>query len=254
MQISKDIFLKPFHTHNEDGAFPAIILVEHARNFIPDNRHGLGLTKEQLQTHIAWDIGVEKVTKHISDALDIPSIFGNYSRLLIDINRSIHDKDLIAEESDGIKIKGNYKIKDEDKEARIKGVYEPYHNAAHELVSSIKDKSSVKPLVITIHSFTPKMATEEINRPWDICLSTYDSDDILEYFNKALLEKNVEVGLHEPYNIKGYRDSSLDKHSVGLDLPQILIEIRQDLISDDDGIHQWARLLREIIKEYPVKV
>ena len=102
------IFPRPFEIENENGTFPAICFVEHARNKIPASMDNLGLTPEALQTHIAWDIGIEKVTRIASAALGIPAIYCLYSRLIVDVNRPRNHPEIFWPQSDGVVILNRY--------------------------------------------------------------------------------------------------------------------------------------------------
>jgi len=87
-------FPNVYELQNEAGTFPAVFTVEHARHYIPDFLNGLGVREEDRLSHIGWDIGIEGVTRRLSDALDVPSIYCLYSRLIIDVNRPIHHPQL----------------------------------------------------------------------------------------------------------------------------------------------------------------
>ena len=64
-----------------------IVLCDHAGNRLPEDYGTLGLPAEQLQRHIAYDIGAAPVARALSAALDAPALLTRYSRLLIDPNR-----------------------------------------------------------------------------------------------------------------------------------------------------------------------
>ena len=90
---------------NKDSNF--LIICDHASNNIPSNFANLGLDKEILDTHIAYDIGAKEVSIRLSNILDCPLIMSDFSRLLIDPNRGIDDPTLIMKISDDKIIEGN---------------------------------------------------------------------------------------------------------------------------------------------------
>ena len=83
-----------FEIINPDGMADIILISEHASNHIPDEYNNLGLSKELLELHIAWDIGIGQVTRNLSEMLDAPAILARFSRLLIDANRGWSKMDL----------------------------------------------------------------------------------------------------------------------------------------------------------------
>jgi len=246
----KKLYDTPFTIQNEDGKCPVIFTVEHAENIIPEYLNNLGLYGEDLTRHIAWDIGIKEVCKIVSNKLDIPTIYGGYSRLVCEINRSIDSGKLFYTESDGTIIKDNENLSEEEKNRRIEEVFNTYHKAADKLVDRIVKKHSPNnPIVFSMHSFTHKLNTEDKERPWEVCISTYSSDDLLQNVAKSFKDMNIIVGINEPFNLKNYPGVSLDTHANQKGLPNILIEIRQDLISNPKDIEKWAKIIIDVIKE-----
>ena len=46
-----------------------IFICDHATNFIPSNYNNLGISDENLKSHIAYDIGAKEVTEHLAKKL-----------------------------------------------------------------------------------------------------------------------------------------------------------------------------------------
>jgi N-formylglutamate amidohydrolase len=78
----------PVTVHNENGLSPFLIVADHAGNSIPRALGRLGVPESERERHIAWDIGIAAVSCIVADALDAPLIQQNYSRLVIDCNRT----------------------------------------------------------------------------------------------------------------------------------------------------------------------
>jgi hypothetical protein len=57
----------------------------------------------------------------------------------------------------------------------------------------------------------------------------------------------VVVGDNEPYSGRGEQEYTIGAHAVPHDLPRVSIEIRQDLIGDEAGVHRWANVLQPAI-------
>src|SRR6056297_2779206 len=97
---------------NPQGRARAIVLADHARNRIPAALDRLGLPHAPLERHIAYDIGVEWITRRLARRLDAPALMHGYSRLIIDPNRPLDDPTSICAISDGVVVPGNRRIDD----------------------------------------------------------------------------------------------------------------------------------------------
>ena len=86
-----------------------LVICDHASNRIPNKYDNLGLNKETIESHRAYDIGISDVAYALSEKIKCPLIMTNFSRLLIDPNRGIDDPTLIPKLSENIKICGNLK-------------------------------------------------------------------------------------------------------------------------------------------------
>ena len=85
---------------NENKESDFLIICDHASNKIPSKFKELGLSKEILDSHIAFDIGAKEVAVYLSNILECPLVMTDFSRLLIDPNRGIDDPTLIMKISD----------------------------------------------------------------------------------------------------------------------------------------------------------
>jgi hypothetical protein len=102
-----------------------VLLCDHASNAIPAEYENLGLPAEQLQRHIAYDIGAAEVTRTMAKALGAPAVLSTFSRLLIDPNRGRDDPTLVMKLSDGAIVPGNRHADAAEIERRIARFYEP---------------------------------------------------------------------------------------------------------------------------------
>ena len=78
---------------------PYVLVCDHASWQVPSSLEGLGVAERHLKRHIGWDIGALGVARRLSNILDAPLIWLNYSRLVIDCNRVLDHPALIAVES-----------------------------------------------------------------------------------------------------------------------------------------------------------
>src|ERR1700751_5425623 len=112
---------------NADGAGPYVIVCEHASNFIPARFGNLGLPETDLQRHIAWDPGALGVAHVLARELDSPLVSCAVRRLLIDCNRDPSVFDAITAKSEDTVIPGNAGLSPEERQARVREIYEPFH-------------------------------------------------------------------------------------------------------------------------------
>ena len=92
---------------NEAGSSPYVLVCEHASNRLPKQLGNLGLSADDLQKHIAWDIGAEGVSRLLSRLLDAPLVLQRYSRLAYDCNRPPDSPGAMPEMSETTPIPGN---------------------------------------------------------------------------------------------------------------------------------------------------
>jgi predicted N-formylglutamate amidohydrolase len=94
----------PVSILNEHGKARVLLVGDHVSNRIPDALRNLGLDDRVLERHVAYDIGTRKLITHLSQHLDAPAVLAGYSRLVVDLNRSLEDASVIPEVSDNIPI------------------------------------------------------------------------------------------------------------------------------------------------------
>ena len=238
-------------TLNEYKKSNFLIICDHASNHIPEAYKNLGLNKNMLETHIAYDIGAKEVASNISELLQCPLVMSNFSRLLIDANRGIDDPTLIMKISDGRIIQGNknisFLVNCEERERRIKSYYDIYHKKISDIIKR-SIKREVFPAIISIHSFTPYFGGRR--RPFELGI-LWDSDNRLSdiFFNYFIQHRNkFVIGNNEPYSGR-MKNDTLFRHGTKTGLPNVLIEIRQDLISSYQGQKYFSQFIAKPLIE-----
>ncbi|MCB1527279.1 MAG: N-formylglutamate amidohydrolase [Hyphomicrobiaceae bacterium] len=223
-----------------------IIVCDHAENTLPPDYGTLGLPTEQLERHIAYDIGAKAVTEHLSAILDVPAILTRFSRLLIDPNRGFDDPTLIMRLSDGAVIPGNRVLSQDERRKRIETWYRPYHRAVDALIDEAREYHP-HPVLLSIHSFTEVWRGDI--RPWQVGV-LWDADDRVAgpLIDTLVAEGDLLVGDNEPYSGKLQGDC-MWVHGTQRGLPHALIEVRQDLIREEKGQREWAQRLASIMRK-----
>ncbi len=213
-----------------DGAI--LTVVDHASNRVPPGIN-LGIAPELLETHIGWDIGAAALAR----ALGYPSFLANISRLVIDLNREPDAPGLVPRASDGIAIPGNVG----DTTARLE-YWRDYHDALSARIAAMSPK-----LLVSLHSFTPQLAARpHEERPWEIGILYNNDDRAARVAIPLLAGAGVVVGDQLPYSGK-LLNATMNRHGEGTGTPYLGIEVRQDLIGDDEGAARWAAVLGPVI-------
>jgi predicted N-formylglutamate amidohydrolase len=103
-------------------------------------------------------------------------------------------------------------------------------------------------VLVALHSFTPVYAG--IARPWHIGTLYHRDTRLPPLLLKHLRsEADLVVGDNEPYAVSDETDYTIPVHGEMRGLMNTGIEIRQDLIGDQAGQHQWADRLARILAE-----
>lgn len=226
---------------NAEGTSPYVLLCEHASNHIPAEYGALGLDAPELERHIAWDIGAAPLARHLSRTLDAPLFLSGYSRLLIDCNRPLDSTTSIPERSEATVIPGNAGLSGAERARRAAAYFTPLADmVAAEL--DRRARLAIPTIVLGVHSFTPVFLG--VARPWHAGVLYAAAAP----FARGLLEQlaaiqGVVVGDNEPYQIDPAHDYTVPTHGDGRRLPAVLLEIRNDLISNEAGVGLWGERL-----------
>ncbi|HEY2136578.1 MAG TPA: N-formylglutamate amidohydrolase, partial [Xanthobacteraceae bacterium] len=153
----------PVTTHNEGGASPFLIVADHAGNLFPRSLGRLGIAPAETERHIALDIGIAGVCRVLADALDATLVQQNYSRLVIDCNRTPGSETSIPQTSELTRIPGNVGLSAEQTAARVREIFRPYHDRI-EAELDRRRKAGRPTALIAMHSFTPVFTG--VARPW----------------------------------------------------------------------------------------
>jgi predicted N-formylglutamate amidohydrolase len=166
-----------------------VVSCEHASAALPEEYGTLGLGAGALHSHIAWDPGAAEIAKALADRLGAPCELGGWSRLLVDLNRSETNPNVVPAVAFGVLVPGNQLLPMREIEARIARYHRPYWDTVERLVR-------VEPCVhISIHSFTPDIEPEK--RQFDVGL-LFDREDVSPLAS-ALRQRGYSVEHNQPY-------------------------------------------------------
>ncbi len=222
-----------------------VLIADHAGRGLPEEYGDLGLPAAEFDRHIAYDIGVRRVTQTLARLTGAPAVMALFSRLLIDPNRGEDDPTLIRQLYDGTVIPANYPMAESERQKRIDNFYSPYHDAVSAMIASVAAASGRAPLIVSIHSFTPTMQGRP--RPWHAGV-LWDMDDraVRPMIEMLSADPALVVGDNEPYD-GALRGDTMYRHAIVNGFAHVLVEIRQDLIGSDAGADRWAERLAPIV-------
>jgi predicted N-formylglutamate amidohydrolase len=241
----------PFQVLNPLAESPILLVCDHASCRFPKSLGDMGLDPFARRCHLAVDIGAGPLTEKLAASLGVTAVLAQYSRLVMDCNRELMDPGAFLQFGDGILIPGNRNLHQSDKDLRAKALYWPYHDAVDKQVQRLR-YTGPAPAFIAVHSFTPVMNGEA--RPWEMGV-LWDTDTRLrDIFLQDFTAAGFKVGDNEPYSGKAPQDFTIDHHAEEIGLPHIGIEIRQDLIDDDAGVDEIAKVMHTIIESIPKRI
>ena len=238
MSTSTEQWVKVFN----DKAKRRIVLVcEHASNVVPSNFNGLGLSRQQLQSHIAWDLGALSTAKLMAKKLDATLVASQVSRLLYDCNRPPESPSAIPLTSENQPIPGNVGLSMEARQQRVTDYYRPFEAAVAKQVSSMD-----APLIITVHSFTPVFLGQQ--RQVEIgVLHDEDSRFADAFLQQVLMDARFNIQRNQPYAPTDGVTHTLKHHALPSGLANVMLEIRNDLIASPTQQQQMAAYLAKHI-------
>lgn len=224
-----------------------ILVCEHASRLLPASLGTLGLSAEALASHIAWDPGALAVSRLMAERLDATLLYQRFSRLVYDCNRPPESPAAMPEKSEVFDVPGNVGLDQAARDARTRALYLPFRDKLSRLVEErIAERRA--PLIVTMHSFTPvyfgKQRSVEVGILHDA--DTRLADAMLAV---AGTDGPFAIRRNEPYGPQDGVTHTLKEHGLANGLPNVMIEVRNDLIQDEAGQRVMADYLADLLEK-----
>ncbi|HET6619760.1 MAG TPA: N-formylglutamate amidohydrolase [Dongiaceae bacterium] len=219
---------------------------DHASNRVPAPLGDMGMTADQLSSHIAWDPGALPVALELASRFQSPLVFGSYSRLVVDLNRPPESPGSMPTSSAGIPVPGNLGISESQRALQLEMLFRPYHEAIEGLLAA-RLAAGQRTALVAVHSFTPDYPGEA--RPWHAGIA-HRHDGGLGTALVAALRRHGDfpVGDNLPFQIDDDEDATIPWHGERRGLPNVLIELRQDTVATRADRALWVERLHATLQ------
>ncbi|NTF72711.1 N-formylglutamate amidohydrolase [Rhizobium rhizogenes] len=238
----------PIAIENTTARGDIVIVCEHASHLIPPTLGDLGLGASALTSHIAWDPGALELARYLSSSLDALLYCQRYSRLVYDCNRPPEAASAFVEKSEIYEVPGNQDISQAERVARVNEIYLPFRDGLFEILASRKAQG-LETMLVTVHSFTPVYFGKK--REVEIGI-LHDSDARLADSILSEVEENDHkyvVMRNQPYGPADGVTHTLIEHGLANGIPNVMIEVRNDLLATADDQAAVAAHLSTLIKK-----
>lgn len=219
-----------------------LFVCEHASCTFPPEFGNLGLDEDVRRSHVAWDPGALALSKELANRFGSTIVAGGVSRLLYDCNRPPEAPDAVPSKSEVFDIPGNVDLSEEDRAARVAQIYQPFKEAVEQVIEVVHPKA-----IVTVHSFTPVYHGKQ--RAVEIGI-LHDRDTRLADSMLASTEDGPFLTLrNDPYGPEHGVTHSLRIYALPNKLPNVMLEVRNDLLADEDKAAQIADVLEAAIAQ-----
>lgn len=225
---------------NHGGRAPICIVCEHASPAIPSSLGSLGLAEADRYSHAVWDPGAGDLARVLSERLDAPLVLARVSRLVYDCNRPPERADATPDRTETIEVPGNRDLAPEHRAARVREIYDAFHQSLADRL----DAFATPPALVTIHSFTPTWFGTQ--RPNEIGL-LHDADDRMARAMLTAAAPDFFTELNQPYSAADGVTHLLARHGTTRNLDNVMIEVRNDLLSDASAVARVADAIQPMI-------
>lgn len=224
-----------------------IITCEHAGNYVPDHYKYLFESREKvLNSHLGYDIGALNLTMFVARQIQVPVFIYPYTRLLIDVNRSVGNKKLFSEFTN--------RLDSNKKELFINNYYLSYRlNIQRQLENAVEMLTGSNFVMhISMHTFTPvlegKTRTADIGILYDPASSV--ERRVADLLKKTINNHNEKLVVRRNYPYLGKSDgftTYLRKFFGKVKYCGIELEVNQKYVGDNDS-SEWTELRKTVME------
>ena len=236
----------PVIEYRPNGGSAFVIAVDHAGRRMPRRLGSLGLPRAELERHTAWDLGALAVAMRVSAALDAPLVAQEYSRLVIDCNRTPGSETSIPTMAESLAVPGNIGLSDDEIAARRLEIFEPYHARLRALLRA-RQAAQRPTFLVTQHTMTDvlKGARRQMH-----AAVLYEHDRRLAGVVLEMLRRDEKllIAENEPYLVQ-LTHYTVPHHAESHGLPYVELEIRQDLVAEEAGRAAWAQRIAQALQD-----
>lgn len=230
---------------NNRSQVALLLTCEHAGNRVPKEfaKHFKD-HQDLLATHRGWDPGALKLAKYLERHLQVPLIFTDYTRLLVEPNRSLGHPNLFSLVTRDLHLETKSKI--------LELYYHPHRQSVTSSIAALV-KSGTRVIHLGVHSFTPVLDGEvrqtefgllyDPRRNWEKQLVV---DQWLPNWQTKLQNPTEMWRMRRNYPYRGISDgftTSLRKIFADRDYAGIELEVNQALFNS----HSIAKIAAPLI-------
>jgi len=220
-----------------------VLSCEHASHSIPAAyRQLFAGSRDQLISHRGWDPGALACAMRLASKLHLPLIKGSCSRLLIDLNRSLHHQQVFSEYTRALPILTRLSI--------INNVYHPYRERLRQSISRCIAKHGFA-LHLSLHTFTPVLNGSQRNADIGILYDPRRKYEkaVAVRLQSCLATLEPELKIRRNYPYRGVTDgvtTQCRRDFTGQVYAGLEIEINQKIpLSGERGL--WRRLQNNVL-------
>lgn len=129
-----------------------VVSCEHASNACPPDFDTAGIDAAVFETHSAWDPGARPVAERIARHFGAPAVYGRWTRLYCDLNRSPSNPEVVPDHAFGVDIPSNVRLDRAARAARVEAHHRPYWDEVRSLIHAGLAQAEVV-LHLSVHSF-----------------------------------------------------------------------------------------------------
>lgn len=252
----------------QEGSSHVIFTGPHNGIAVPEHCDDhLGFDPQWFRTaHQSHDLHIQKVFDALQIIMpDASYLYGNYSRLVCDLNIVPEYAIPRTLTEVGKEIQPNHPTRccDNKASSRMQDIYWPYHNALEDLVTR-KRRQHGGIIVLDLHSFTPTWQNDK--RPVEIGTIRPHKTPFSIAYEQFLRHNSHGYSFisGQPYRLQPHCDKHGNVHAgrtqnaafmtaKTLDLQWLGLEIRNDLIATDDGVLDITRMIADSIAHIQIE-